>query len=75
MPFKSDAQRRFFNSAGAKKAGIAEKEVAEFNATSKGKKLPERLEHKSANPKPPMSKKTSAPRKAARKSSQKGKGY
>lgn len=42
MPFKSDAQRRFFHSPGAKKAGITDKEVNEFDQASKGMKLPER---------------------------------
>lgn len=42
MPYKSDAQRRFFHSPGAAKAGISEKTVKEFDKASKGKKLPER---------------------------------
>jgi len=40
MPYKSDAQRRFFHSAGAKKAGITEKQINEFDAASKKMKLP-----------------------------------
>lgn len=43
MPYKSDAQRRFFHSAGAKAAGISEKTVKEFDKASKGKKLPEKI--------------------------------
>lgn len=43
MPFKSDAQRKFFNSEGGKKAGITKKEVEEFNKASKGKKLPKKV--------------------------------
>lgn len=42
MPYQSDAQRRFFHSKGAKKAGITEKEVKEFDRESKGMRLPER---------------------------------
>lgn len=43
MPYKSAAQRRFFHSAGAKKAGITQAEVKEFDAASKGMKLPEKV--------------------------------
>ena len=41
MPFKSDAQRKFFNANRAKleKQGV---DVDESNASSKGAKLPER---------------------------------
>ena len=42
MPYKSDAQRRFFHSAGAAKAGITPAEVKEFDQASKGMKLPEK---------------------------------
>lgn len=42
MPYRSDAQRRFFHSPGAKKAGISKSEIKEFDKASKGKKLPER---------------------------------
>lgn len=42
MPYASDAQRRFFHSEGAAKAGITPKEVEEFDSESKGKSLPER---------------------------------
>ena len=38
MPYQSDAQRRFFHSSGAKKAGIKESTVKEFDKESKGKK-------------------------------------
>ncbi len=42
MPWKSKSQERFGNSAeGRKKIGAAK--VAEFNAASKGKKLPEKV--------------------------------
>jgi len=43
-PYASDAQRRFFHSGGAKKAGITPKQVEEFDTASKGKKLPEKVE-------------------------------
>lgn len=42
MPYESDAQRRFFHSKGAKKAGITQKQVEEYDQASKGKDLPER---------------------------------
>jgi len=42
MPYQSDAQRRFFHSKGAAKAGIKPSDVAEFDRSSKGLKLPER---------------------------------
>jgi hypothetical protein len=43
MPYKSDAQRKFFHTNTAKKAGITEDEVNEFDKASKGKKLPEHV--------------------------------
>jgi len=46
MPYKSSAQRRFFHSAGAKKAGITPNEVKDFDSASKGKDLPEHVEAK-----------------------------
>lgn len=42
MPYKSDAQRRFFHSAGAKKAGISSSQVKEFDDASRGMKLPKK---------------------------------
>lgn len=42
MPYKSEAQRRFFHSKGAIKAGISKKTVKEFDKASKGKKLPKK---------------------------------
>jgi len=42
MPYKSDAQRRFFHTDTAKKKGITEETVNEFDKASKGKKLPEK---------------------------------
>lgn len=43
MPYKSEAQRAFFHSARAKKAGIRPKDVKEFDRVSKGLKLPKRI--------------------------------
>lgn len=41
MPYRSDAQRRFFHTNSAKKAGITSEQVKEFDSASKGMKLPE----------------------------------
>lgn len=41
MPYKSDAQRRFFHTDTARKKGITAAEVKEYDQASKGKKLPE----------------------------------
>ena len=46
MPYKSEAQRRFFHSKGAKKAGITKKDVEHWDNASRGKKLPERKKKK-----------------------------
>lgn len=46
MPYKSEAQRKFFHSAAAKKAGITEKDVKHWDQVSKGKKLPEKAPKK-----------------------------
>jgi hypothetical protein len=35
MPYRSDKQRKFFHSKGAKKAGITKKEVDEWDRASK----------------------------------------
>lgn len=43
MPYKSEQQRKFFHSKGAKKAGISKKTVKEFDKASKGKKLPKKI--------------------------------
>ena len=42
MPYKSDAQRKFFHTDTAAKSGITEKEVKEFDQSSKGMKLPKK---------------------------------
>lgn len=46
MPYKSDAQRRFFHTDTAKKAGISSKTVKEFDTASKGLKLPKKKKSK-----------------------------
>lgn len=43
MPYKSDAQRKFFHTDTAKDAGITGAEVKEFDQASKGKELPEHV--------------------------------
>lgn len=42
MPYKSDAQRRFFHTNTAKAKGISAKTVEEFDKASKGMKLPKK---------------------------------
>lgn len=42
MPYKSDAQRRFFHAAQAR-GDISAKTVEEFDSASKGMKLPEKV--------------------------------
>lgn len=42
MPYKSDAQRRFFHTDTARREGITPKTVSEFDHASKGRPLPER---------------------------------
>lgn len=42
MPFKSEAQRKFMNAAGAR-GEISQKTVDEYNKASKGMKLPKRI--------------------------------
>lgn len=44
MPYKSEAQRRFFHSEGAAKAGITPAMVKEWDTASKGKRRPEQVE-------------------------------
>lgn len=46
MPWKSDAQRRWGNSPSGHKA-LGDRGVNEWNAASKGKKLPEKVSSKS----------------------------
>lgn len=41
MPYKSDAQRRFFHAA-QERGEISPKTVKEFDSASRGKKLPEK---------------------------------
>jgi hypothetical protein len=42
-PYKSAAQRRFFHSKAAKRAGITSAQVKEWDEASKGMKLPRRV--------------------------------
>jgi hypothetical protein len=42
MPYKSDAQRRYFHAAEAR-GEISKETVSEFDQASKGKKLPEKV--------------------------------
>lgn len=46
MPYVSDAQRKFFHTNTAKKAGITAATVKEFDKASKGKKLPKKKRKK-----------------------------
>lgn len=46
MPYKSKAQQRFFHTDTAKKKGITESTVNEFDQASKGMKLPEKMQSK-----------------------------
>ncbi len=46
MPYKSEKQRAFFHTDTAKKKGITEKEVKEFDKASKGKELPKEAKKK-----------------------------
>jgi len=45
MPYKSEAQRRYFHAA-LKKGKISKKVVEEWDKASKGKKLPEKVNKK-----------------------------
>lgn len=42
MPYKSDAQRRFFHTDTARRKGISAATVKEFDQASRHKALPER---------------------------------
>jgi hypothetical protein len=53
MPFKSDAQRRFFN-ANRTKLEAQGVDVDEYNQASKGMKLPERVGPKPTAKRKPM---------------------
>lgn len=45
MPYKSEAQRRFFNSEKGKEV-VGKKNVEKFNKESKGLKFPEKVKEK-----------------------------
>lgn len=51
MLYKSESQRRFFHSAGAKKAGISQKTIQEYDKASTGMVLPEKDSSKTKSPK------------------------
>lgn len=46
-PYVSDAQRKFFHTATAKKAGITPAMVKEYDAASKGMSLPKKISARS----------------------------
>ena len=46
MPYASDKQRKFFHTDTAKKNGITPEMVKEYDAASKGKKLPTKAKTK-----------------------------
>lgn len=48
MPYKSDAQRRFFHTETAKQKGITPEMVKEYDSKTKGKTLPEKLGEEAA---------------------------
>lgn len=51
MPYKSNAQRKFFHTDTAKKEGIKPSVVNEFDKMSKGMELPQKKDrHQSMNP-------------------------
>ncbi len=47
-PYASNAQRKFFHSPGAKRAGITKKDVDKWDKESKGQKVPVRVSSKTA---------------------------
>lgn len=51
MPYESDAQRRWAHTKAGMKALGGKAKVAEWDAASKGKKLPERIKSKHARKK------------------------
>jgi hypothetical protein len=46
MPYRSLQQERFFHSPGAKRAGISNAQVKEWDTATKGMKLPKRVKKK-----------------------------
>jgi hypothetical protein len=50
MPYKSDAQRRFFHTQTARDKGISASTVREFDEASRGMNLPERKGKKKPPP-------------------------
>jgi hypothetical protein len=46
MPYRSEAQRKFFHTVSAKAAGITPAMVKDFDTASKGMKLPKKVKKK-----------------------------
>lgn len=46
MPYKSEAQRKYFHTKTARRKGITKAMVKEFDDASKGKKIPKRVRKK-----------------------------
>lgn len=46
MPYKSEAQRKFFHTKTARKKGITRKMVREYDEASRGMKLPKKAKRK-----------------------------
>ena len=46
MPYKSDAQRKWFHTEAARKKGITQDMVDEYDKESEGKMLPEKVSSK-----------------------------
>lgn len=42
MPYRSEAQRRFFHTDTARRQGISQGTVREFDSATRGRRLPER---------------------------------
>ncbi len=67
MTYVSDAQRRFFHSPGAAKAGLSSAEVEKWDQESKGQtNLPERVQAKRRNANAPKKKPRSRSLKVAK---------
>jgi hypothetical protein len=46
MPYKSEAQRKWFHTAAAKRAGVTEADVKHWDKATNGKKLPKKVSKK-----------------------------
>lgn len=54
MPYKSDAQRKFFHTPTARKKGISASTVKEFDNASRGMSLPKKVGKKKSRKKRPV---------------------